>query len=194
MEAISSARQARTTSEGFRIERQEEGGYRLHVLGRMPVDWVGNLASGLARNGLSITHGKVFREGAIGWHGHIALQSGFASTPPERIDYRQLVSAEADRAATAISIDSFILRPTRENGGELFLEIKGDDQHGFLGAFLGRLSFYSLFPVYMEIETSGGWIHDRFWLTAIGGGRPAEVVVAALRGTLEKMAMPVVRQ
>jgi hypothetical protein len=194
MQSISSAGHVRTNSEAFRIERQQEGGYRLHVLGRMPIDWVGNLASGLARNGLSITRGKVFREGATGWHGHIALQSGFASTPPEGIDYRQLVCAEADRADSVLCIDSFILRPTQENGGALFVEIKGEDQHGFLGAFLGRLSFYSLFPVHMEIETTGGWIHDRFWLTAIGGGRPADAVVAALRGTLEKMATPLLQQ
>jgi hypothetical protein len=188
MQTSVSVGQEMSENTGFRVEPLLEGGHRLHVRGKLPIDWVGNLASGLAQNGHSITHGKVFREG-VGWHGHIALQSKRISIPPERLDYHRMVNSGSNRMTGLVSIDSYVMRPTEEKGGTLLLEIEGKDQHGFLGAFLSRLSFYSLFPVHIEIETIGGMIHDRFWLKGIGGVRPTEVVVAALRGTLGKMVI-----
>lgn len=176
-----------TERSGFRVEPHSDGGHRLHVTGKLPIDWVGNLACGLSRNGVSITHGKVFREGAMSWHGHIALKRAATGTPPERIDYQQLVRSAAERPDAAVWLDSFQLRQTSEQGGTLFLEIEGEDQHGFLGIFLDRLSFYSLFPAHLEIETFGGRIHDRFWLQGVGGTQPTETIARALRRALEKM-------
>ncbi len=171
----------------FRIEPQPDGCHRLHVRGRMPIDWVINLASGLARNGLSIVRGQAFREGVMTWHGHFTLRGSPHATPAEKIDYHLLVNTAATKSETSLAIDRFALRKTTERGGTLFLEIQGKDQIGFLGAFFGKLSFYSLFPIQMEIETADGCILDRFWLSGAGGGQPSELVVAALQRTLDKM-------
>jgi len=187
MLSLQTTEQKRTETPCFRVEHQADGSYRLHVRGKLPIDWIANLASGLSRNGLGISRGKVFKEGAMGWHGHIILESTPFSAGPERLDYPGLVRMEAPRSGSPIAIRNFELRPTEDKGGALYLEIRGEDQFGFLGAFLGRLSFYSLFPVHMEIETVGTRIHDRFWLSGVGGGRPTDAVVAALGRALEKM-------
>lgn len=177
----------RTDMSEFRIEPQPGGCHRLHVRGRLPIDWVSNLASGLARNGIGIMSGQAFREGAMTWHGHFILKGSPLAAPADKIDYYLLVKTAAVKAGTSLTLDGFTLRPTTERGGALFLEIRGKDQLGFLGTFFGKLSFYSLFPIHMEIETIEGRIQDRFWLSGAGGGQPSASIVAALRTTLGKM-------
>lgn len=159
----------RTDATEFRIEQQQGGYHRLHVRGKMPIDWVSNLASGLARHGLSIIRGQAFREGAMTWHGHFTLKSSPHAAPVEKIDYHLLVKTTSATSETNLTLDSYTLRTTTERGGSLFLEIQGEDQIGFLGTFFAKLSFYSLFPLHLEIETIEGRILDRFWLGSAGG-------------------------
>lgn len=177
----------RSEKQVFRVERQDDGYHKLEVYGKMPTDWVGNLTNGIARSGLSIMHGRASREAASSWRGHFALECSPNATAPEKIDYLHLIKTAAASAPANLCIDSYILRPTNELGGSLYLEIRGKDQLGFLGSLLGKLSFYSLFPVQMEIETEGGRILDRFWLTNTGGGLPSGQIIEVLEKTLEKM-------
>lgn len=180
----------RSEKQMFKVERQDNGYHRLEVYGKMPTDWVSNLTSGIARNGLNIMHGRASREAASAWRGHFALESSPTATMPDKIDYLHLIKTAAVSAPANLSIDSYLLRPTSELGGALYLEIRGKDQSGFLGTLLGKLSFYSLFPIQMEIETEGGRILDRFWLTNTGGGQPSAQIVAVLEKTLDKMMAP----
>ena len=177
----------KTPTSDFRVDRQADGGFLLHVIGKMPMDWVSNLTSGLAHNGLSISNAQISSRGGMTWHGHFSLTPAVHATPPGQIDYILLVRSASSRALPAIVLDSFVLHPTTQHGGTLFLEIRGRDQLGFLGTLLNKLSFYSLFPVHMEIETTGSQLLDRFWLSGAGGGQACEAIVAALRSTLQRM-------
>lgn len=177
----------KTPTSDFRVDRQSDGGFLLHVLGKMPMDWVSNLTSGLACNGLSITDAQISSRGGMTWHGHFSLAPAVHAAPPGQIDYHLLVRSALSTALPAIALDSFVLHQTTHHGGTLFLEVRGRDQLGFLGTLLNKLSFYSLFPVHMEIETPGGQLLDKFWLSTAGGGQASEAIVAVLRGTLQRM-------
>lgn len=151
------------------------------------MDWVSNLASGLAHNGHSITTAQISSRGGMTWHGHFTLAPAVHATPPGQIDYNVLVRSASSTTLPAIAVDSFTLHATTQHGGTLFLQVQGRDQLGFLGTLLNKLSFYSLFPVHMEIETTGSQLLDRLWLSGAGGGQACEAIVAALRSTLQRM-------
>ena len=67
------------------------------------------------------------------------------------------------------------------------LEIEGEDRVGFLAALLRRMAYLSLFPVELELETSGGRALDRFWLRSAGDRAPSERARVALAASLEAL-------
>ena len=170
---------------GFRVTRTSSGQYDLKMWGKMPIGWVANLTGGMAGTGISIQRGTVQKVDGMAW------QAGFEMTPlsldaaPERIDFLGLASRVSGSAATAgFSLDSFILREPSAPRQPLYLEVRAPDQKGFLGALLGRLAFFSLFPEEMAIETRDNHVHDRFWLRSPGGQSPSAEVAVVLRKAL----------
>lgn len=171
---------------GCEVTRNNSGNYDLKIWGKMPHDWIVNLSAGIAGSGISVERGTARKVSAARWEGKFELKPAAFSTPPERIDYLRLVRTAGGKAdGRAFSLDDFSLRLPTPSRDALSLEIRASDQTGFLGAFLDRLSFFSLFPEEMVIETTAGKVFDRFWLKGVGGQSPSEAVVTVLRRNLE---------
>lgn len=171
---------------GYEVTRNLCGTFELKIWGRMPYDWVVNLSAGIAGAGVSIERGAARKVSASIWEGKFELKPVAFGAEPEKIDYlRHLRAAGAQVDGGALSIDDFSLLLPSGPGGALNLEIRAKDQTGFLGAFLNRLSFFTLFPEEMLIETTGAKVFDRFWLKGVGGQIPSEAVVTVLRRNLE---------
>jgi len=62
------------------------------------------------------------------------------------------------------------------------------DHIAFLAALLSRVSFYTLFPETMLIETVNSKIFDRFWIKGLGGQAPSDTAINLLRRKLEGSA------
>ena len=94
------------------------------------------------------------------------------STDPVLLDYLDLLARGRTPSRAPIVLSQYGLSESSAHGGSLYLEVRGPDRVGFLGALLERLSFLSLAPVEMRIETLEDGVHDQFWLRARGGALP----------------------
>lgn len=171
---------------GFEVARNISGNHDLKIRGRMPHNWIVNLSAGIAGAGVSVERGVARKVSAAIWEGKFELKPLAFGVDPAGIDYLRYVrTAAAKTDSRALSIDDFTLRLSTASQDAINLEVRADDQPGFLGAFLGRLSFFSLFPEEMVIETAGGKVFDRFRIKGVGGQVPSEVVLTALRRNME---------
>lgn len=170
---------------GYEVARNVSGNHDLKIRGRMPHNWIVNLSAGIAGAGISVERGTARKVSASIWAGKFELKPLAFSADPAGIDYLRFVRTAAKTDSRAFAIDDFSLRLPTASRDAINLEIRADDQPGFLGAFLGRLSFFSLFPEEMVIETTGGKVFDRFRVKGVGGQVPSEAVLTALRRNLE---------
>jgi hypothetical protein len=168
---------------GYRVTRKTPGEYELQLWGKMPIGWIANLTGGMAGTGISIQRGSVQKAG-VTWQAGFEMKPLSLDAAPERIDFIRLANQGSGSATgTTFLLDGFTLQEPVA-GGPLYLEVRAVDQKGFLGALLGRLAFFSLFPEEMAIDTIGGRIVDRLWLRSPGGQTPSAEVVAALKKSL----------
>ncbi|HEY6871392.1 MAG TPA: hypothetical protein VI298_01565 [Geobacteraceae bacterium] len=177
-----------TVAEGvakYELERNGSGTFDLKIRGKMPHDWIVNLSAGIAGAGISIERGKARKVSTLVWEGTFELKPVAFGADPKGIDYLGFARTAAKADGRALSIEEFSLRLPAASCDALSLEIRANDQTGFLGALLDRLSFFSLFPEEMDIETTAGKICDRFRLKGVGGQLPSDAVVAVLRRNLE---------
>lgn len=171
---------------GYEVARNISGNHDLKIWGRLPHNWVVNLSAGIAGAGISVERGAARKVSASKWDGNFELKPLSFSVDPAGIDYLHFVrTAVAKTESRAFSIDDFSLRIPTATRDAINLEIRADDQPGFLGAFLGRLSFFSLFPEEMAIETKGGKVFDCFRIKGVGGQIPSEAVLTALSRNLD---------
>jgi hypothetical protein len=161
---------------GFEVRRVGADGHVLLLWGRLGGRWADPLCRGLARAGLGIRRGFAVRreeqDPASGWHARLEIQREAASTDPVLLDYLELLARGRTPGHTPIVLSEYSLSESSSHGGSLFLEVRGPDHRGFLGALLERLSFLSLSPVEMRIETTADGVHDQFWLRTPEGGIP----------------------
>lgn len=175
----------------FSVSRGSGGCAILSVKGRMPHGWVVRLASGIAAAGVGIVKGEARRITPLNWQAEFELKPVVSGVDPETVNFDRLVRTEAPRTSDITPLlESFSYRPPEQPGGSLYVEVRAKDRTGFLGAILSRFSFFSLFPEEMVIQTTGGMIHDRFWLKGGGGISPSEdamkVLVRNLEGLLDR--------
>ena len=161
---------------GFEVRRVGDDRHLLLLWGHLGGRWADPLCRGLARAGLSIRRGFAVRQEeldpASGWRARFEIQREAASTDPVLLDYLELLARGRTPSHTPIVLEEYSLSESSTHGGSLFLEVRGPDHLGFLGAILERLSFLSLSPVEMRIETVAGGVHDQFWLRTREGGIP----------------------
>ena len=161
---------------GFEVRRVGSDGHLLLLWGHLGGRWADPLCRGLARAGLSIRRGFAVRreeqDPASGWRARFEIQREATSTDPVLLDYLDLLARGRTPSRTPIVLSEYGLSESSTHGGSLFLELRGPDHLGFLGAILERLSFLSLSPVEMRIETIQGGVHDQFWLRTRDGGIP----------------------
>lgn len=170
---------------GFELNREPSGHYALKIWGRFQLDWIAGFSSGLSKHRISII-GATAKKVKAGWLAEFEIMATRSATDPNKIDYLALALArlETDMPVT-VSLDEFVLGDPQEHNGALYLEVKAQDQIGFLGALLNRFAFYSLFPESMIIETLKGRIFDRFWIKGVGGQTPSDSAIITLKKKLE---------
>lgn len=161
---------------GFEVRRLGDHTHLLLLWGHLGGRWADPLCRGLARAGLSIRRGFAARreEGdpSSGWRARFEIQREETSTDPVLLDYLELMARGRTPSRTPIRLSEYAVSESSSHGGSLFLELRGPDHLGFLGAVLERLSFLSLSPVEMRIETTPSGVHDQFWLRTREGGVP----------------------
>jgi hypothetical protein len=161
---------------GFEVRRVGVDRHVLALWGHLGSRWADPLCRGLARAGLSIRRGFAVREEGLdpgsGWRARLEIEREAHSTDPVLLDYLELLARGRTPSRTPVVLSDYQLTETGSHGGSLFLEVRGPDHLGFLGAILERLSFLSLSPVEMRIETVEGGVHDQFWLRTREGDVP----------------------
>jgi len=183
---VGNAGQTLNNAAGFEVDRKSSGNFALKIWGRLPPNWIGSLSSGLSRNSISIVSGSAKKVNTV-WQAEFEIMPTHSSAHLNKIDYLSLAQENLAAAAPVeISLNEFVLDDDlRKHDGALYLEVKASDQLGFLGALLNRLSFYTLFPDALIIETVGGQIFDRFWIKGVGGQAPSIAAIKILRQKLE---------
>jgi hypothetical protein len=170
------------------LERRARARRILRISGRLRPGWCGNLADGLAGRGIGIVRGHAVMVSAGTWHAEFELDCMRGTEPtPEQLGC--LLDTEARAGfTTPIELLGFRLEDSETRGGCLRLEVEGRDRVGFLAALLRRLAYFSLFPVELDLETSGERVQDRLWLRGGGASVPRPATRAALAASLQALA------
>jgi hypothetical protein len=153
---------------------------RVELEGELPLGWLGNLASGLSRRGVSIVRGSAERQGK-GWHAAFEVIADESQTAhPKDLDFVSFALEEAPDSSGPVVLESFVLNVPRR-GTAIELTVRGRDRRGFLAALLERLALLGLFPERISVETVHGSAADTFWLQSLGGSAPTSGSIDALR-------------
>jgi hypothetical protein len=153
---------------------------RVELEGELPLGWLGNLASGLSRRGVSIVRGSAERQGK-GWHAVFEVVADESQTAhPKDLDFVAFALEEAPDSSGPVVLESFVLNVPRRSAA-IELTVRGRDRRGFLAALLERLALLGLFPERISVETVHGSAADTFWLQSLGGSTPTTGSLDALR-------------
>lgn len=177
------------TSPGKDLEyaiRPQGGTALLELNGVLSSGWAGSLASALTLQDISIIRGSAVKTSALKWSAQFEIKP--RSTRPDglaSLDVPSIFGKPADyKSAPTISLKDFHLEVSPRHGGSLYARIVGADKIGFLVGILRQLSYFSLFPVEMKLETEGATASDHFWLKRIGNVQPAPEDIANIQESL----------
>jgi len=163
-----------------RGEALTEKAARVELEGELPVGWLGNLAAGLSRRGVSIVRGSAERQGR-GWRAAFEVVADESQAGhPKDLDFVAFALEEAGDGSEPVQLESFVLNVPRRSSA-IELTVRGRDRRGFLAALLERLALLGLFPERISVETVHGSAADTFWLHSLGGSAPTSRSVDALR-------------
>ncbi|CAH2030304.1 hypothetical protein [Trichlorobacter ammonificans] len=164
--------------------------YGLDLRGYLKPGWSGYLAGRLADEQISVLRGAGRKISAITWEARFELEMPPLLKVPERLDYCAMASTPPAVRSTLpwVRLERLSVKRDSAHGGSLLVELTGPDQLGFLASLLRVFSFYSLFPVEMEIETLGATASNRFWLKGIGSLTPTAEDQANLATALRKLS------
>jgi len=177
-----------TERPAAKAEALEGKAARVELTGELPLGWLGNLASGLSRRGVSIVRGSAERQG-LGWSAIFeVLSEEEQQVHPKDIDYAALAIEDAPEGAQPVTLESFVLTTPRRNAA-IELTVRGRDRRGFLAALLERLAQLGLFPERISIETVHGSAADTLWLHALGGAAPTPRSIDSLREFLRTVTV-----
>jgi hypothetical protein len=161
----------------------------VNLSGRLPSGWVGGFTRGLAEAGISIESGFGSRNARGFWTAEFELRRTRSSLDPARIDYAGLLKAPPARGVLT-PIRLYRYSAVRGNGEKrVCLDVEAPDQVGFLAQLLSQLSFFSLFPVELRVETRQGHVHDTVHLASVAGGAPSDHALVALRRDLNGLLL-----
>jgi len=176
---------------GFDIRPLGERGFALQLWGPLPPFWAASLTGGLAAAGIRVTRGYARRIPDRGWLAELELEDLDDSQDPVLLDYLELARRQP---VTSSTVEPRLTRShtslTGKHGGSLYLEVRGTDQIGFLGALLGRLAELDLVPEELVVDTRGEPVLDRFFLVDGAGGLPDAERRQALSVLLAELASP----
>jgi hypothetical protein len=161
------------------------------VSGRLSAGWAGRFAGRLAEYGFNIEKALASRNTRGFWTAGFEVTRIIGAPDGDDVDFTELLAAPGPpRHPIPIRLYGYTLSPPAD-ARRLVLEVEAPDQIGFLSQLLNRLAFFSLFPVEMRIETTGGIVRDTVYVSSVGGGLPSADVVEALRRELDGLRVPV---
>lgn len=163
----------------------------LTLNGDLKPGWLGRLSSHLSYNMISMTSGSARKSSALCWDASFEIDVRYSDRDKLK-EFDPLCAVIAANDLTTLptlKLTDFQVERSTRHGGSVYVEICGKDCIGFLYRVLRIFSFYSLFPIELEISTSGLLANDRFWLKGIGSAVPAKEDMTALH---ERLAMMLV--
>lgn len=168
----------------------ERNRFALELRGYLKPGWSGRLATRLSDEGINVLRGVGRKVSAIDWDARFELLMPASIRNPERLNYLEMACAPfANRPSPGnLILSSRTLHEDDRHNGSLRVEVGGPDRLGFLASLLRVFSFYSLFPVEMEIETVAATASNRFWLKGIGSLTPSAEDRANLQSALAELA------
>ncbi len=145
--------------------------YALKIQGRFThPHWMAFLFSGLSAAKVSVMSGHAAQDEA-GWNAQWILDFSRSDAAPESLDYVALALQRSTPTGTmAPTLTEYKI--ARRSDQSLEVHLQGPDQIGFLGRVLSRLSLIMLFPVSIDISTTGGLLRDTIVFRGIGGMAP----------------------
>jgi hypothetical protein len=156
----------------IRLDSRDTYTSKLVVEGTFRPGWVASLAAGCAAHGISILHGHAEADPLGGWTAEFILERSPTGALPAQLDFVALADRDLTEYSARIELSVASAVRVADHGGSLLVIVEGRDQIGFLATLLSRLARMSLFPVEMLVSTSGGRIHDKLWLRAVGHREP----------------------
>jgi len=161
----------------------------LTLHGDLKPGWLGRLSSHLSYNKISIASGSAIKSSVLCWDAEFEIDVKYSDQDKLKgFDPLPAVMSTNDLTTLpTLKISDFQVERSTRHGGSAYVEICGKDCIGFLYRVLRVFSFYSLFPIELEISTSGVIANDRFWLKGIGAAVPAKEDMTALYDRLAMM-------
>lgn len=159
--------------------------HTLHLSGSLHAGWAGRLAAGLAARHVTVVRASA-RRSSTRWTAEIVFDLLDPDAEASAIDFLALLAEPAppaDGGAPPRLSDARVVRTRRD----VLVELRGEDEVGFLGKVLLAFAELGLFPHDMRVETLGSEIRDVFRLQSATGEAPAEGVAAALRARLARL-------
>jgi hypothetical protein len=175
---------AEPTSVGCRVTATTPTLYSVRLWGPLHPRWADRFTRGLANAGVSILSGVARLQPSGSWSADFLVQPQPGGGDPETIDYLSLTQEPPPPFAPPLALDGFEVDGAPDHGGYLYLEVRGPDRVGFLGALLRILSDRDLVPNEMWIATRYGEARDRFFLATTEGRSPSDDQRQALEAAL----------
>jgi len=192
LHAVSRARSPEPSFAGINWEITESpsGSRVLKVSGDLKPGWLGRLATHLSAEKINILGGAARKISPLRWDSVFEIA---CSSQLDNISHFNPLPAVMSAGSAQQpylpppGITGFSVERSADHGGCLYVEIGGRDCIGFLSGILSVFSFYSLFPIEMELSTVENIASDRFWLKGIGASVPIDDDIAVLSQRLESM-------
>ncbi|BDG10718.1 ACT domain-containing protein [Anaeromyxobacter paludicola] len=162
------------------------GRHLLDLSGRLALGWMGRLAAALADRRVNIVSARARQGAPRQWVAAFELEPVDPGLDLAALDFVSFAALQPARPpALEPRLRSYRLERTE---GGLRVELRADDQLGFLDGILRTFAACGLFPDEMLVETRDGEARDAFVLRGIGGSEPPRAIREALDARLARLA------
>jgi len=175
----------RSEKQTFNIIPLLSGKHKIEFYGNLHLGWAGSLAQGLANKRVNILSGYAKRVSMSQWIGEIIVESDAAASVPA-IDFKTIINERLDMTHQRLVLDNFSIRECFKANGSVYVEVKGQDQLGFLSGVLKKFISCCLFPWEFSIKTENGHISDSFHLMGTSGIHVSDQMMNMLKIKLQE--------
>jgi hypothetical protein len=163
----------------FDLERMDDDTYRIAMQGALPFGWERHLTLGLSIMNINILWGSAKRLTRSQWQGELIVEPLYGHVDMVNLDINEVLKrgrSMCKREKFVPSLTNFELRDCMKDNGTLYASVKGEDTLGFLAGLFTKFDSCMLFPVKLDIGTSGGMINDEFHLIGAAGMKVSETM------------------
>lgn len=174
------------TEPHYEVHPLSSGRFALSFGGRFPPAWCGALSLSLSQAGLGIVQGFAKRMREKTWVAEFEIEATRGGMVVKSLDFVAMaISSARAPGLRRLALSAFTVGDPTQHEGAIYLEVRGQDQVGFLAELLGQLAFLTFFPEEMIVQTTGDQVFDRFLLKGLGGQAPSPGAYQALTRWLE---------